>query len=216
MIVSLGRGYVFVHAPKTGGTALTLALEARAMADDIIVSDTPKGVARRGRIKGAETAGRLWKHSTLRDVRGLVPDVVLDALQPVTLVRNPWDRLVSYYHWLRDQGFEHPAVALAKTVTFRDFVLDDGTAAAFGAAPYASYVAGGLDPIYMRLEYLSADLAPFEELLGFSLDVPRANVSDRRRDWRGYYDTDTRDRVADFCAADISAFSYRFDDADPA
>ncbi|MBA4351550.1 MAG: Type II secretory pathway, pullulanase PulA, partial [Rhodobacter sp.] len=27
MILSRGRRYVFVHIPKTGGTALTLALE---------------------------------------------------------------------------------------------------------------------------------------------------------------------------------------------
>ena len=31
MIISRGRGYVFVHIPKTGGTSLALALESRAM-----------------------------------------------------------------------------------------------------------------------------------------------------------------------------------------
>jgi len=31
MIISPGRRFVFVHIPKTGGTALTLALEGRAM-----------------------------------------------------------------------------------------------------------------------------------------------------------------------------------------
>ena len=45
MIYSKGRNYLLTHAPKTGGTALMLALEARAMADDIIVGDTPKGKA---------------------------------------------------------------------------------------------------------------------------------------------------------------------------
>jgi hypothetical protein len=42
MIISNGRRYIFVHAPKTGGTSMTLALEARAKADDIIIGDTPK------------------------------------------------------------------------------------------------------------------------------------------------------------------------------
>ena len=36
MIISHGRRYIFVHAPKTGGTSMKLALEARARADDII------------------------------------------------------------------------------------------------------------------------------------------------------------------------------------
>ena len=212
MIVSPGRGYVFVHAPKTGGTSLTLALEARAHRDDVIVSDTPKGRARRRRVAGARTAGRLWKHSALADIRGLLPDAALDALRPVTLVRNPWDRMVSYYHWARAQAFDHPAVALARALPFRDFVLHDLTAAAFRANPYAAYVAGGRDPIFVRLEHLGADLAPFEALLGFRLEVPRANASARPRGWRDAYDAATRDRVGAICAEDARAFGYRFDD----
>ena len=72
MIISRGRNYIFVHIPKTGGTAMAAALERRAMADDILVGDTPKARRRRGRLKGLATAGRLWKHSTLADIDGLV------------------------------------------------------------------------------------------------------------------------------------------------
>ncbi|SFI20431.1 sulfotransferase family 2 domain-containing protein [Jannaschia pohangensis] len=216
MIVSPGRGYVMVHAPKTGGTALTLALEERAMADDILIGDTPKAQRRKARLKGVQTAGRLWKHSTLRDIRGLLPDAVLDGLRPILLVRNPWDRVVSYYHWLKCQTFEHPAVVAAKGLTFDAFLADGAVANSFRANPYASYVAGGRDPIFVRLEHLATDLAPVETLLGFAIDMPVVNRSDRARDWRGYYDAAGRDRVAEFCAADISAFSYRFDGDDPA
>ncbi|HMO71776.1 MAG TPA: Type II secretory pathway, pullulanase PulA, partial [Paracoccaceae bacterium] len=75
MIISRQRGYVFVHIPKTGGTALALALEARAAADDILIGDTPKARARRGRVKAlaGRAAGRLWKHSTLADIEGVLP-----------------------------------------------------------------------------------------------------------------------------------------------
>lgn len=72
MIISHGRRYIFVHAPKTGGTSLTLALEARAKADDILVGDTPKAKNRRNRLSDLTPAGRLWKHSTLRDIDGIV------------------------------------------------------------------------------------------------------------------------------------------------
>lgn len=51
MIISHGRRYIFVHCPKTGGTALSLALEARAMKDDILIGDTPKAKNRRRRLK---------------------------------------------------------------------------------------------------------------------------------------------------------------------
>ena len=84
---------------------MTLALEARAKADDIIIGDTPKAKQRRKR-----SAGRLWKHSTLRDIDGIVDSSAMQDYFVVTIVRNPWDRMVSYYHWAREQSFDHPVV----------------------------------------------------------------------------------------------------------
>ncbi|TFL16980.1 sulfotransferase family 2 domain-containing protein [Jannaschia formosa] len=213
MIVSPGRGYVFVHIPKTGGTAMALALEARARADDILIGDTPKARRRRRRLQGMQAEGRLWKHSRLSDIKGLLPDVQLTALRPVTLVRNPWDRMVSYYHWLRVQDFAHPAVALAKRTDFAGFLMAPETGESMRRNPYTSYVSGGCDPIFIRLEHLSEDLAPFEALLGFRVEMPVANRSDREADWRGYYDARTQARVGDICGEDIARFGYRFDPA---
>ena len=216
MILSRGRGYLFVHAPKTGGTALALALEARAMADDILVGDTPKAVKRRGRLKGVATSGRLWKHSMLSDLYGLVTQDEIEALFVFTLVRNPWDRMVSYYHWLQTQSFDHPAVALAKGLDFAAFLRAPPVLGAMRAAPYGRYVtdAQGVERAraFVRLEHLAEDLAPVEAHLGFSLgEVPRANASNRARDWRGYYGEAEAALVAEACAADIARFGYRFD-----
>jgi putative transposase len=119
MIISRGRGYTFVHISKTGGAAMAIALEDRAKADDILIGDTPKAVRRRVLLKGVETAGRLWKHSTLADAEGLITRAEMAQMFTFTLVRNPWGRMVSYYHWLKDQLFDHPAVTLAKTKGFQ-------------------------------------------------------------------------------------------------
>lgn len=215
MIISRGRKYIFVHCPKTGGTALSLALEARAMADDILIGDTPKAQRRKGRLKRISVPGRLWKHSTLADIDGLIPEDELAGMFVVTLVRNPWDRLVSYYHWLREQGFDHPAVALAKAQEFSAFLNHPDTVAAVSASPYASYVRrpGGQErcDLFIRLEAFDHDVAPFERHLGFRLSpLARANPSERVRDWRGYYSEADRDLVSRLCAEDIERFGYRF------
>jgi len=216
MILSRGRRYIFIHAPKTGGTALTLALEARAMKDDVIVSDTPKGRARRRRLKGTEAAGRLWKHSTLADIRGLASDDEIANYFTFMLVRNPWDRMVSYYRWLRAQSFNHPAVALARRLGFSAFLNAPGTRASIAAHPYGSYVttAGGTErcDLFLRLEEFDDDVRPLEAHLGFRLaPLSVENRSDRTRDWRGYYSDRDAEIVRAICEADIARFGYRFD-----
>ncbi len=214
MILSRGRGYLFIHAPKTGGTSMALALEARAMKDDIMLGDTPKARQRRHRVKPAPESGRLWKHSTLADLDGLVGHEELDGLFIFTMVRNPWDRMVSYYHWLRTQRFANPSVDLAKSLAFDAFIAAPQVAQSFERAPAASYVtdARGVERarLYIRLEYLEEDLAPLEAHLGFKLDVPHANRSDRAPDYRSAYDAKTRALVARICARDIAQFGYSF------
>lgn len=216
MILSRGRNYLFLHAPKTGGTALSLALENRAMKDDILLGDTPKAIRRRDRVKGVNSSGRLWKHSMLSDLYGLIRPEEVDRLFIFTLVRNPWDRMVSYYHWLQTQNFEHPAVGLAKSLGFAEFVAHPQTLAAMRFAPYGRYVRDreGRERcnLFLRLEHVDADLAGLEDHLGFRIGpLQRINASQRIRDYRGYYDERTRALIAEVCAEDISRFNYRFD-----
>ncbi|MDO9524502.1 MAG: sulfotransferase family 2 domain-containing protein [Gemmobacter sp.] len=216
MIISPGRAYIFVHIPKTGGTALGLALEARAMKDDILIGDTPKARARRGRVKALKSAGRLWKHSTLADIDGAISADQLDKMFVVTLVRNPWDRVVSYYHWLCAQSFAHPAVGLAKSHDFSGFLNHPQIRTSLSAWPYGAYVrtAQGTErcDLFLRLEHLDTDIVPFEAHLGFRVTpLPTANASDRARDWRRYYSAQDAAMLAEVCAADIARFQYRFD-----
>lgn len=216
MILSRGRRYLFIHAPKTGGTALTLALEARAMKDDIIIADSPKGQARRRRQKALTAAGRLWKHSTLADLDGLVTGAELPGLFVFTLVRNPWDRAVSYYHWLRAQSFAHPAVGLAKLLPFSAFLNHPQTQASLAAWPYGAYVRDrqGQEKcdLFLRLEHLEEDLPPLEAHLGFRLGpLKRANESARPKDWRALYSDADAALIGRLCGEDIDRFGYRFD-----
>jgi hypothetical protein len=210
MIVSPGRGYVFVHVPKTGGTSMALALEARAMRDDILIGDTPKARRRKGRLKGVATAGRLWKHSKLADIAGLLPEEQLARMFVFTMVRNPWDRIVSYYHWLRVQHFDHPAVRLAQAHGFGAFLNHAETRASFAAERYGDYVQGAAAPVFVRLEHLAEDLGPVEAHLGFRLELPHANRSERPADWRACYSGADAALVGALCAEDVARFGYRF------
>ena len=214
MMLSRGRRYIFIHIPKTGGTAMAQALEARAMADDVMIGDTPKAIKRRGKIKGITAHGRLWKHSTMADIEGLASAEEIADFFTVTLVRNPWDRLVSYYHWLQAQGFDHPAVQLAKTHDFSGFLAQPSIQASFRQWPARRYMTDlrGVEraSLYVRLEAFEQDIKPFEAHLGFGLELPIVNQSKRATGWRDYYSESDRALVASLCSEDISRFGYEF------
>ncbi len=215
MIISPGRRYVFVHMPKTGGTSMALALEARAMADDILIGDTPKALKRRSRLSGLTSAGRLWKHSRLSDIDGIEAARDLSQLFVFTMVRNPWDRMVSLFYWLRVQSFEHPGVTVAKAQTFAGFLADDTVAAMLRADGVSKFLrdASGVErcDAFLRLEHLDHDIAPLEAHLGLKLHpLPHVNRSERPDNYRTAYDDATAERVADIFAADIARFGYAF------
>ncbi len=205
MIISAGRSYVFVHIPKTGGTSLATALESRAMKDDILIGDTPKAQKRKARLRHLAGKGRLWKHSTLDDIVGVVDT---RGMFTFTLVRNPWDRMVSYYTWLQSQTFDHPAVVLAQTTGFSNFLNAPQTRESLRQNPYSSYMQD--DSFYFRIECLEDDLQPLWKHLGFQLTIPHVNTSDRNRDYRGYYSDADANLVSDLCAADILRSNYSF------
>ncbi len=206
MIISPGRNYIFVHIPKTGGTSLATALEDRAMKDDILIGDTPKAKRRKARLKNLDAAGRIWKHSTLADMAGVVDPT---GMFTFTLVRNPWDRMVSYYTWLGGQTFDHPAVKLAQSTDFSAFVNTPQTQASLIKNPYASYV--NKSSLFFRIESLEEDLQPLWQHLGFELTIGRINQSMRPRDWRPFYNDADAALIAKLCASDIARSNYQFD-----
>jgi len=215
MIISHGRKYIFVHIPKTGGTSLSLGLEARAMKDDILIGDTPKAINRRSRIKGVRSSGRLWKHSRLTDIYGLVTQEQIESYFVFTIVRNPWDRMVSYYHWLKEQKFNHPAVGIAQDNSFADFLINPIIQDSLQNDATRNYVSdsNGVEQceMYLRLEALPQDTDRLEQALGIKLAVlPHDNRSNRDMDYAGYYDAYSKSVVETAFADDISRFDYKF------
>ena len=194
---------------------MALALEARALADDILIGDTPKARRRAGRIDHTAAAGRVWKHSRLCDIDGLVSQTMMSEAVVFTMVRNPWDRVVSLYYWLKSQNFDHAAVGRAKALPFGAFVADPAIEAMLRAETVTGYTtdaAGNerLDAV-VRFEQLEKDLPKLKRRLGIPLaDFPHVNRSDRPVEYQPLYDTITRSRIADYYAEDVARFGYQF------
>ena len=194
---------------------MALALEARAKPDDILIGDTPKARARKHRLKDLKCAGRLWKHSRISDIAGLAVIEPLEDFFVFTIVRDPWTRVLSLYHWLRGQSFSHVGVERAKSLSFNDFVSDDEIAAMLSddaARAYTTDVMGqDRATAVLRLEKIETELSLVEQHLCFKISPLRhVNRSDRPENARAAYDGGSAERIAQYFAEDIARFGYRF------
>ncbi len=215
MPIDRDRGVLFVHVPKTGGTAIETALGLRG---DWRIEDraTLFGMIASPDLSASGLGSAFLQHLTLAEAGTVLGG--LDGLFSFAVVRNPWDRLVSLYH--------RPDPHLVETARAAGIPLGGLGFAAFAerclavrhahTVPQARYVAidGAIAVDRLcRHETLAADLAAIAPRIGLATPLPRVHPGKTRRhaDYRDYYDAALRDAVGRAYAEDCALFGYRFD-----
>ena len=212
MIISPSRQFVFVHLPKTGGTAVGLAYEERARGDDLLFGDTPKAKRRQSAFnKARPQAEKLSKHSTLSQALAQVPTIKPERWTITAIVRNPWDRMLSFYAWGRAQSFEHPMISAAKSLDFADFLKDPRVTGPFKATSTPAYLAPATAPRWLRHETLDADWAALCADLGFKAPpLSRINTAKRPVEWRERYTPETAALIPPLFPFETGTLGYSF------
>jgi hypothetical protein len=95
-IVSLSHKFIFVHIPKTAGTALKEYLFAYANDDDIYIRSQRDAARSTSRWHFA-----LLKHSNIMQIRETIGDRRFSAFFKFSIVRNPFERTVSTFLFLK-------------------------------------------------------------------------------------------------------------------
>lgn len=189
-------GIIYVHIPRTGGTSITNAIYGR-----------PLG------------------HLRAVDIRSLVPRTF--ASTPVfSIARNPWDRLVSAYHFTVQGGTDVAGVRNPNTyrsAPFRSFAafveewLVDQTLSTLDEVfhPQSIYVTdqtGGLIVDYCgRFGDFGALARYLSETLSRDIVIPTHNASRRKRDFHSYYETPAlANIVGDLYSTDVTLFGFDY------
>ena len=195
---------IFVHIQKTGGTAINRALGS---------VDNPSE-----------------KHRTARELIVLYGADVWDSSYKFAFVRNPWDRLVSWWSMIDGQREHVTSTGIGNTffkyilqnaATFEEFICKchaeikdtDGVKSILkNQIEYLTDENGKLMVDYIgRFETLSADFsAVTNKIYGYPKNLDKINTSIHGI-YQSYYTPKTRQLVQDAYYRDLAYFGYKFD-----
>jgi hypothetical protein len=123
-IINNSYGFIFVHVPKTAGTSVTNLLSKYTNYCDIELGGTAFGEA----IQSAYLKRfGLSKHSPASDIHSVVGSITWSKYFSFSIVRNPFARCLSTYHFLRMWEGATPQFAdrMRKFESFDEYVLSD-------------------------------------------------------------------------------------------
>ena len=212
MIISYSHQFIFVHVPKTAGLSIDGALRPYAQ-------NLPQTWADRffGRLRLRDSYfkyhpyKRFRRHATAEQIRRHLPRETYETFYKFAFVRNPWDWMVSYYHYLLEKADHHRHRLVRRLRGFEEYLEYEIRRNKAGQTQFLRDAAGQMLVDFVgRFESLEADFAQVCSRLGLVARLPRMNRS-RHNDYRTYYNARTIELVARHFRAEIELFGYTFD-----
>lgn len=203
-IVSKKYRFIFIHIPKTGGTSLAEPSYqgGEGVLSGILGEDDYRQAGHIRAVGLKDRMGQQW-----------------DDYFKFAFVRNPWDRMVSLYHYFL-QDTEKQASELGKRIAacadFADFcsrleTLDLDAHFDEQIGYLIDFSGNNLVDCVGRFETLQQDYAK----ICAKLQLPVATLPHYRksahRSYQQYYDDQAKSAVADRFRNDVAAFNYHFE-----
>lgn len=201
---------VFVHIPKDGGTSIE-----KNWFPEVIVS----AHSNYDLFVGWHEQRLMWMHhATMTEILELYTGTEdIESYFSFTFVRNPWDRALSDWHWMKknlkvDQPFEDylnivgdfRAACFARDRNYRgdhfktqtEFIYQDGER---------------LVDFVGRFENIREDFQTIRSILGLPpAKLPHYNKTSYPRPYWKHYNDKQRELVEEIFQEDITLFGYQF------
>lgn len=186
---------IFIHIPKCAGVSVNKALY--------------------GNLAGG--------HATYNYYTKVFNPNEISTYFKFTFVRNPWDRLVSAYFFLKKGGFNNKDKEwfdkeLSQYSTFEEFIIKwlskENIEKWHHFRPQCSYICDYMGEIKVDyigyLENINNDFEFIKNKLGLKVDLPNNNKSEHAS-YKKYYTLETQKIVSEIYDQDIKMFGYTFD-----
>ena len=206
-MISHKHKFIFIHIPKCGGTSIECAL-----LENENVTKITDDVKQKYRM--------YYYHEGIQTQRRKI-DQFKDAIEKsyftFTFVRNPWERFLSEYFYIKKTGCKCKRHDFNKRFpTFKQFVKDNGIECCWPAHnfPQIDFVLNAnlnkLTNFVGRCEDMQYDFDYVCGKIGIpKIELPYRNPT-KHKHYTEYYDDETREIVAKKYAKDIEYFGYEF------
>ena len=194
-MISKNKKFVFIHIPKTGGSSIEKCLK-KYSTDKITGNENNVQVI-------CNKTNNNYKHATLQQHKNIYGDIISDYFK-FTVIRNPWDRLISLWHWGGNGNFNKKKfINKIKTRSKEQ-----------GAwAPMVNYICKDnkilVDKI-VRFENLDKEFHQTMNKMDIKITLPHINKT-KHRNYTSYYDDELKTIIEQYYKKDIELFNYKFD-----
>lgn len=196
---------VFVHIPKVAGTSVKSCLRRHGFSGANINQVVPDDKAKLNEyyLTGAST--RLKQGFDA----GNFP-TTWDSCFKFAFVRNPWDRMVSSWSWIKERtGCPYEFKKFVHEYPFGRIYWDWHT------LPQHEHIYDESGEVLVdfvgRFERLEDDLNQISTRMGISAEVKMGHIhKTKHKPYTDYYDDDTQLAVGNLFSEDVAKFGYEF------
>jgi len=177
---------------------------------------------------------------TIEQLADIIPAEKFKSYCKFTVVRNPWDRMVSLYEYRKKEKHDE-YIYSNNDYEFKDWLMNPHVkglrdeSILFHPNFYKEYFPKlGMDwyrihkhwlpqlnmisnmddeicvDLVLKFESLEADWMKLSKHIGKELDPLKKHNTTKKKDYRDYYDSETIDYVSKLYHKDIAAFNYKF------
>jgi len=153
------------------------------------------------------------KHSRAMEIKKYIGSQNWEDYFTFSFVRDPWDRIVSLYYWYQSYNWNDPEGLAKKIRKIPDF--DGFVKSEFLQQPSCSdYICDSGKSIVDfigKLENFETDFKNVCNEIGLpEIQILKENISQRKRDYKEYYNEETIQLIAKKYDDDIKNFNYGF------
>ena len=211
-MISYEHECIFVHIPKTGGTSI----------ENMIWTQSERNVRHlcQGLVDSFNNkyqSGGL-QHLLSWQIREEIGVEFFDKCFKFSVVRNPWDKAVSQYEYMKEREDLRDFIGMKRNEEFRTyreliqtkthvqwehqyrFVFDEN------GEQLVDYL-GRFENFNEEVEFIMTRLGLDRGMFGFKRKIPHAKKSNRRH-VSSYYDKESFEMVREYYKMDVELFNY--------